>query len=46
MNPVHVLQKEQREELTMLLKKYGQVWEPWRSELSKFKNNGQDLLSR
>ncbi|KXN81781.1 2-oxoisovalerate dehydrogenase subunit alpha, mitochondrial [Leucoagaricus sp. SymC.cos] len=36
--------KEQREELTQLLKKYGQVWEPWRTELSKFKNNGKDLL--
>ncbi|KAJ3573172.1 hypothetical protein NP233_g2597 [Leucocoprinus birnbaumii] len=36
--------KEQREELSQLLKKYGQVWEPWRSELSKFKNNGKDLL--
>ncbi|KAF5360969.1 hypothetical protein D9756_005012 [Leucocoprinus leucothites] len=36
--------KEQRKELTQLLKKYGQVWEPWRSELSKFKNNGNDLL--
>jgi 2-oxoisovalerate dehydrogenase E1 component alpha subunit len=38
------LQKEQKEELTQLLKKYGQVWEPWRSELSKFKNSGKDLL--
>ncbi|KAG6813575.1 hypothetical protein H0H92_009619 [Tricholoma furcatifolium] len=36
--------KEQREELTRLLKKYGQVWEPWRTELARFKNNGQDLL--
>ncbi|KAF9452904.1 branched-chain alpha-keto acid dehydrogenase E1-alpha subunit [Macrolepiota fuliginosa MF-IS2] len=36
--------REQREELAQLLKKYGQVWEPWRSELSKFKNNGKDLL--
>ncbi|KAG6916324.1 hypothetical protein DXG01_007374 [Tephrocybe rancida] len=36
--------KEQREELTGLLRKYGEVWEPWRTELAKFKNNGQDLL--
>ncbi|KAG6833440.1 hypothetical protein H0H87_006806 [Tephrocybe sp. NHM501043] len=36
--------KEQREELTGLLRKYGDVWEPWRTELAKFKNNGQDLL--
>ncbi|EKM79223.1 hypothetical protein AGABI1DRAFT_40547 [Agaricus bisporus var. burnettii JB137-S8] len=35
--------KEQREELSGLLKKYGQVWEPWRNELSKYKNNGRDL---
>ncbi len=42
----HVAQKEQREELTRLLKKYGQVWEPWCSELSKFKNNGKDLLDK
>ncbi|KAF5382627.1 hypothetical protein D9615_003015 [Tricholomella constricta] len=38
--------KEQREELTGLLRKYGEVWEPWRTELAKFKNNGQDLLKR
>ncbi|KAG5352693.1 hypothetical protein C0989_000942 [Termitomyces sp. Mn162] len=37
--------REQREELTGLLKKYGEVWEPWRTELAKFKNNGQDLLN-
>jgi len=35
--------KEQRAELAQLLQKYGEVWEPWRSELSKFKNNGKDL---
>lgn len=38
--------KEQRDELTGLLKKYGKTYEPWRSELAKFKNNGEDLLSR
>ncbi|KAG5646525.1 hypothetical protein DXG03_003292 [Asterophora parasitica] len=38
--------KEQREELTGLLRKYGEVWEPWRTELAKFKNAGQDLLKR
>jgi len=34
---------EQREELTGLLRKYGRIWEPWRNELAKFKNNGHDL---
>jgi 2-oxoisovalerate dehydrogenase E1 component alpha subunit len=37
------LQREQRNELTGLLKKYGQAWEPWRTELAKFKNGGKDL---
>ncbi|KAF7979198.1 hypothetical protein HWV62_43128 [Athelia sp. TMB] len=36
--------KEQREELGALLKKYGESWEPWRKELAKFKDNGQNLL--
>lgn len=35
--------KEQRQELAGLLKKYGQTWEPWRSELRKFKGNGEEL---
>jgi len=39
-----IKQREQREELTGLLRKYGGIWEPWRTELAKFKNNGQDLL--
>ncbi|KAJ7677436.1 thiamine diphosphate-binding protein [Mycena rosella] len=34
---------EQRKELTGLLKKYGDTWEPWRNELARFKNKGQDL---
>jgi 2-oxoisovalerate dehydrogenase E1 component alpha subunit len=38
------LQKEQREELAGLLKKYGQVWEPWRDELKNFKDEGKKLL--
>lgn len=37
------LQTEQRNELTRLLKKYGQSWEPWRTELARFKNEGKDL---
>ncbi|KAJ7643953.1 branched-chain alpha-keto acid dehydrogenase E1-alpha subunit [Roridomyces roridus] len=37
--------KEQRAELTGLLKKYGDSWEPWRTELGRFKNKGQDLTS-
>ncbi|KAH9065371.1 branched-chain alpha-keto acid dehydrogenase E1-alpha subunit [Lactarius vividus] len=36
--------KEQREELTQLLRKYGTVWEPWKAELKKFKDNGESLL--
>jgi 2-oxoisovalerate dehydrogenase E1 component alpha subunit len=38
------LQTEQREELKILLKKYGKSWEPWRSELKKYKGEGKDLL--
>jgi len=34
--PVHVVGR--------LLKKYGDSWEPWRLELAKFKDKGQDLL--
>jgi len=36
--------KEQREELASLLRKYGKDWEPWRSELKKFKGEGKELL--
>jgi 2-oxoisovalerate dehydrogenase E1 component alpha subunit len=36
----HRIQREQREELMALLKKYGQVWEPWQNELGTFKNGG------
>lgn len=35
--------REQREELSGLLKKYGNVWEPWKAELKKFKDNGESL---
>ncbi|KAJ8583586.1 hypothetical protein M405DRAFT_917086 [Rhizopogon salebrosus TDB-379] len=35
--------KEQREELAGLLKKYRQVWEPWRDELKNFKDEGKKL---
>ncbi|KAA1469793.1 branched-chain alpha-keto acid dehydrogenase E1-alpha subunit [Dentipellis sp. KUC8613] len=38
--------KEQREELAGLIKKYGTDWEPWRSELKKFKDNDGESLSR
>ncbi|KAI0300232.1 branched-chain alpha-keto acid dehydrogenase E1-alpha subunit, partial [Russula brevipes] len=31
--------KEQRDELTGLLRKYGSAWEPWNTELKKFKDN-------
>ncbi|KAL0960980.1 hypothetical protein HGRIS_005977 [Hohenbuehelia grisea] len=36
--------KAQREELKGLLRKYGDSWEPWQTELAKFKNKGRDLL--
>ncbi|EGN98429.1 hypothetical protein SERLA73DRAFT_183432 [Serpula lacrymans var. lacrymans S7.3] len=36
--------KEQREELASLLKKYGEVWEPWRNELGNFQDKGQELF--
>ncbi|KIP09697.1 hypothetical protein PHLGIDRAFT_102443 [Phlebiopsis gigantea 11061_1 CR5-6] len=36
--------KEQREELKTLLKKYGGSWEPWKSELKKYKGEGKELL--
>lgn len=38
--------REQREELTRLLQKYGSAWEPWKDELKKFKDNGRSLLGR
>ncbi|KAF9077490.1 branched-chain alpha-keto acid dehydrogenase E1-alpha subunit [Rhodocollybia butyracea] len=38
--------KEQREDLARLLKKYGEDWEPWRVELQKFKNKGQELSTK
>jgi 2-oxoisovalerate dehydrogenase E1 component alpha subunit len=33
-------------ELTRLLRKYGSVWEPWKTEMKKFKDNGESLLGR
>ncbi|KAH9920467.1 branched-chain alpha-keto acid dehydrogenase E1-alpha subunit [Fomitopsis serialis] len=38
--------KEQREELGRLLKKYGDVWEPWKTELKKFKGEGRELMDQ
>ncbi|KAJ2916143.1 hypothetical protein MD484_g4274, partial [Candolleomyces efflorescens] len=38
--------REQKEELGRLLSKYGNAWEPWKKELSKFKNNGEDVMGR
>jgi 2-oxoisovalerate dehydrogenase E1 component alpha subunit len=38
------VQREQREELKGLLKKYGHVWEPWRNELKKHKGEGKELI--
>jgi hypothetical protein len=42
----HATQKEQREELAVLLRKYGKDWEPWRKELEKFKGKGEELIKR
>ncbi|KAI0669139.1 branched-chain alpha-keto acid dehydrogenase E1-alpha subunit [Trametes maxima] len=36
--------KEQREELQRLVRKYGEAWEPWRSELKKHRGEGKELL--
>ncbi|KIK69697.1 hypothetical protein GYMLUDRAFT_992499 [Collybiopsis luxurians FD-317 M1] len=38
--------KEQREELSRLLRKYGEDWEPWKAELQKFSNKGEDLMKQ
>ncbi|WVR08138.1 hypothetical protein IAU60_005184 [Kwoniella sp. DSM 27419] len=35
---------EQRAELGRLLKKYGDVWEPWRKELKRFVEQGEDVM--
>ena len=39
-----MLQREQKEELRTLLKKYGDVWEPWRNELKKHKGEGKEFI--
>ncbi|KAF8917016.1 branched-chain alpha-keto acid dehydrogenase E1-alpha subunit [Mucidula mucida] len=36
--------KEQREELAHLLRKYGNTWKPWSTQLKKHKNKGEDLV--
>jgi 2-oxoisovalerate dehydrogenase E1 component alpha subunit len=36
--------REQREELASLVKKYGEVWEPWRNELKRFRDEGKKLV--
>lgn len=36
--------KEQREELVALLKKYGQVWEPWQNALGALEDGRKKLL--
>ncbi|WOO77614.1 2-oxoisovalerate dehydrogenase subunit alpha, mitochondrial [Vanrija pseudolonga] len=35
---------EQRAELGGLLKKYGTAWEPWRKELKRFVEEGEDVM--
>jgi 2-oxoisovalerate dehydrogenase E1 component alpha subunit len=37
-------QMEQRAELGRLLKKYGDVWEPWRKERMRFVEQGEDVM--
>ena len=37
-----VLQKEQKEKLRRLIRKYGRTWEPWRAELKKHKGEGRE----
>lgn len=39
-----LLQMEQRAELGRLLKKYGEVWPPWKKELKKFVEQGEDVM--
>lgn len=41
---LYILQREQREELASLVKKYGEVWEPWRKELKRFRDEGKKLV--
>jgi len=36
--------REQREELARLVKKYGEVWEPWQKELKRFNDEGKKLV--
>jgi 2-oxoisovalerate dehydrogenase E1 component alpha subunit len=35
---------EQRSELGRLLKKYGGTWEPWKRELRRFVEEGEDVM--
>lgn len=37
-------QAEQRAELGRLLKKYGDVWAPWRKERKRFVEEGEDVM--
>lgn len=37
-------QREQREELAALIKKYGDAWEPWRNDLKLFRDGGKKLV--
>ncbi|KAI6042722.1 thiamine diphosphate-binding protein [Pisolithus marmoratus] len=36
--------REQREELATLLRKYGEAWQPWQSELKRFRDEGKKLM--
>ena len=37
-----MMQREQREGLQRLVKKYGTTWEPWKAELKKHKGEGRE----
>jgi len=37
---------EQKEELGALLRKYSNDWEPWRTELEKFRGKGEELMKK
>lgn len=36
--------REQREELAGLIRKYGEAWQPWQSELKRFRDEGKKLV--
>ena len=41
---IHDAQNEQRAELGRLLKKYGDVWGPWRRDRRLYTEEGEDVM--